>query len=126
MTFHGAIVISSDCTKVQPRLAYSTDFGSHILGSVLLLEECEVDETEDIDEVIADIKKKKAIASQTRAIVAKVSLSHTGSYTPVDNLTDTTARNPSFGYCTHSNKRQRHGGKYPRATHGASQDGSTP
>jgi hypothetical protein len=50
------------------------------LGAIFLpLEECEVDETEDIDEVIADIKKKKAIASQTRAIVAKVSLSHTGS-----------------------------------------------
>ena len=37
------------------------------------LEECEVDKIEDIDNVIADIKKKKAIASQTRAIVAKVS-----------------------------------------------------
>lgn len=73
VNFQGAIVIASDCTKVRARLAYSTDFGSHILGSVLPLEECEVDEIEDIDEVIADIKKKKAIASQTRAIVAKVS-----------------------------------------------------
>ncbi|KIM79427.1 hypothetical protein PILCRDRAFT_10263 [Piloderma croceum F 1598] len=45
------------------------------LGAIFLpLEECEVDETEDIDEVIANIKKKKAIASQTRAIVAKIPL----------------------------------------------------
>ena len=73
VNFHGAIIISSDCTKVRARLAYSTDFGSHILGSVLPLEECEVDNTEDIDEVIAEIKAKKAMASQTRAIVAKVS-----------------------------------------------------
>lgn len=72
VNFHGAIAISSDCTKVRARLSYSTDFGSHVLGSVLPLEECEVDESEDIDRVIADIKKKKAIASQTRAIVAKV------------------------------------------------------
>ena len=126
VNFHGAIVISSDCTKVRPCLSYSTDFGSHILGSVLPLEECEVDETEDIDEVIVDIKKKKATASQTRAIVAKVSLSNTDSQTPVNNFTDTTARDSSFGYCADSNKWQRHSGKYPRATHGASQDGSTP
>jgi hypothetical protein len=73
VNFRGAIIISSDCTKVCARLAYSTDFGSHILGSVLPLEECKVDDTEDIDKVIAEIKAKKAIASQTRAIIVKVS-----------------------------------------------------
>ena len=73
VNFQGAIVISSDCTKVRAHLSFSTDFGSHILGSVLPLEDCEVDETEDIDEVIAEIRKKKATASQMRAIVAKVS-----------------------------------------------------
>jgi len=80
VNFHGAIVISSDCTKVCACLSYSTDFGSHVLGSVLPLEECEVDESEDIDGVIADIKKKKAIASQTRAIVAKVGSRHQCKY----------------------------------------------
>ena len=73
VNFQGAIVISSDCTKVRAWLAYSTDFGSHVLGSVLPLDKCEVDDTEDIDDVIAEIEAKKAIASQTRAIVAKVS-----------------------------------------------------
>jgi hypothetical protein len=73
MKFCGAITIAADCTKVRARLTYSTDFGSHILGSVLPLEECEVNETEDIDDVIAHIKKNKGFASQARAIIAKVS-----------------------------------------------------
>jgi hypothetical protein len=74
MKFCGAITVAADCTKVHACLTYSTDFGSHILGSVLPLNECEVDETEDIDEVIGCIKKKKAIMAQTRAIIAKVTL----------------------------------------------------
>lgn len=72
MKFEGGIAVAGDCTKVRTCLTYSTDFGSHVLGSVLPLEECEVNETEDIDEVIAEIKKKKATASQARAIIAKV------------------------------------------------------
>ena len=70
--FKGPLATASDCTKVKKRLSYSNDFGSHVLGSVLPLEECEVKEGEDIDEVINEIKKKKAMASQTRAIIMKV------------------------------------------------------
>ena len=58
--------------RVRQQLSYSMDFGSHVLGSLLPLEECKVDEPEEIDGIIANIKKKKAIASQTRAIVGKV------------------------------------------------------
>jgi hypothetical protein len=76
LNFRGAIVISSDCTKVRKRLAYSTDFGAHVLGSILPLEECEVEDIEDIDDVITEIKRKKAVASQTRAIVAKVTINN--------------------------------------------------
>jgi hypothetical protein len=75
--FTGGIAVGDDCTKVCKHLSFSTDFGSHILGSVLPLEQCEVQESEDIDAVIADIKKKKAIATQTRAIIAQVSISVT-------------------------------------------------
>jgi hypothetical protein len=39
---------------------------------VLPLDQCEVEESEDIDVVIADIKKKKAMACQARAIIAQV------------------------------------------------------
>lgn len=72
MKYTGPITVAGDCTKVRQRLSYSTDFGSHVLGSLLPLEECEVDEPEEIDGIIAEIKKQKAIASQTRAIVGKV------------------------------------------------------
>ena len=58
--FKGPLATASDCTKVKKRLSYSNDFGSHVLGSVLLLEECEVKEGEDIDEVVNEIKKKKS------------------------------------------------------------------
>jgi hypothetical protein len=71
--FTGGIAVDGDCTKVCQRLSFSTDFGSHVLGSVLPLDQCRVDESEDIDAVISEIKKRKAMASQTRAIVAQVS-----------------------------------------------------
>jgi hypothetical protein len=72
--YSGPISIGGDCTKVRARLTYSNDFGSHVLGSILPLDECEVHETEDIDKVIDHIKRKKATASQTRAIMAKVQM----------------------------------------------------
>ena len=75
MKFSGAITVAADCTKVRARLTYLTDFGSHILGSTLPLDECAVEEMENIDEVIGHIKKKKAIASQMRAIITEV-ISH--------------------------------------------------
>lgn len=70
--YMGPTVAGIDCTKVRKRLSYSNDFGSHMLGSVLPLEDCVVDEIEDIDEIIANTKKKGALATQTRAIIMKV------------------------------------------------------
>jgi hypothetical protein len=77
----GPVAIAGDCTKVRSRLTYSTDFGSHILGSVLPLQECEVDDPDDIDDIIDKVKKKKAMASQVRAILVKVNFESTYSLT---------------------------------------------
>lgn len=74
--YKGPIAVAGDCTKVRPRLAYSTDFGGHILGSTLPLDECQVDEVEDIENVIDRIHKAKAKATQVRAILAKVNCSY--------------------------------------------------
>ena len=63
-----------DATKVRQWFAYSNNFGSHVLGSVLPMDQCTVDNSEDIDEVIKNIRAKKAGATQTRAIIAKVHL----------------------------------------------------
>jgi hypothetical protein len=65
-------MVAGDCTKVRARLAYSTDFGSHVLGSVLPLESCVVDEYKDIENIVEDITKAKAEATQVRAILIKV------------------------------------------------------
>ncbi|KAF8169334.1 hypothetical protein K438DRAFT_1774346 [Mycena galopus ATCC 62051] len=72
--YSGPVAVAGDCTKVRPRLTYSNDFGSHILGSTLALSECEIDDENDIDDVISKIKKKKAVASQVRAILIKIPL----------------------------------------------------
>ena len=71
--YTGPIAIAGDCTKVKARLTYSTDFGSHVLGSVLPLKDCVVDEYADIDSIVEDIMKAKAEATQVRAILIKVS-----------------------------------------------------
>lgn len=72
--YDGPVAFGSDCTKVRQRLTYSTDFGSHILGSVLSMEECEVHENEDVETVMkrinADKDDKKA--TQVRAIMVNV------------------------------------------------------
>lgn len=72
LNYKGPIIVAGDCTKLRSCLTYSNDFGSHILGSVLPYEECEVDEVEHIARVIDTIKKKNAIATQVRAILAQV------------------------------------------------------
>jgi hypothetical protein len=72
INYKGPIVVAGDCTKLRSRLTYSNDFGSHILGSVLPYEECEVDEVEDIARIIDTIKKKNAMATQVRVILAQV------------------------------------------------------
>ena len=71
--YTGPIAIAGDCTKVRARLTYSNDFGSHVLGSTLPLDKCEVDSSDDIDEIIEKIAKLGVLATQVRAILAKVS-----------------------------------------------------
>lgn len=77
--YSGPVAVAGDCTKVRARLSYSTDFGGHILGSTLPLEECEVDDVDDIDEIIDRVKEKKVMATQVRAILVKVNGSFSSS-----------------------------------------------
>ena len=72
VSYGGLVAIAGDCTKVRPRLAYSSDFGGHILGSTFPLDKCQVSEIEDIDEIIEDILKSKAQATQVQAILVTV------------------------------------------------------
>lgn len=72
--YKGPLVVAGDCTKLKGRLTYSNDFGSHILGSVLPSQDCEVHDVEDIAKIIDNIKKKNAIASQVRAILIQIPL----------------------------------------------------
>lgn len=72
--YMGPVTVAGDCTKVRARLAYSTDFGSHILGSVLPLEECVVNEYDDISKIVSEITEANSAATQVRAILMKVSL----------------------------------------------------
>jgi len=70
--YSGPVAIAGDCTKVRARLTYSNDFGSHILGSTLPLDKCEVDPSDDIDEIIDKIAHQGVLATQVRAILVKV------------------------------------------------------
>jgi hypothetical protein len=72
LKYAGPIAIAGDCTKLRQQLSYSNDFGSHVLGSVLPMEECEVRDAEDINTAINRIEKKKGMATQVRAIMVKV------------------------------------------------------
>ncbi|KAJ7215413.1 hypothetical protein GGX14DRAFT_533972 [Mycena pura] len=72
--YTGPVAVAGDCTKVRKRLTYSNDFGGHILGSILPLRECIVTDRDDIDQVMAQIQKAKAEASQVRAILIKIPL----------------------------------------------------
>ncbi|KAG6884295.1 hypothetical protein C0992_006567 [Termitomyces sp. T32_za158] len=64
-----------ETSLVQKRLSYSTQHGSHILGTVMDLAEVEVEDAEDIDEIVDQTVKTRAHASQARAVLAKVGLS---------------------------------------------------
>ncbi|KAI0349019.1 hypothetical protein OH77DRAFT_1415677, partial [Trametes cingulata] len=76
LNYHGPVAVAGDCTKVRRRLSYSNDHGSHILGSTLPLEECIVEETDDISRLVAKVNEQKEYASQVRAILIKVPLPH--------------------------------------------------
>lgn len=84
--YEGPVSVGSDCTKVRARLSYSQDFGSHILGSVLPMDQCEVDDAEDIEAVINRVKEAKAMATQVRAVIVKVVLLTQCSCNPVTNI----------------------------------------
>jgi len=70
--YSGPVAAAADCTKVHAQLTYSSDFGNHILGSVLPLHECTVNDANDITSVITHIMSAKATASQVHAILLKV------------------------------------------------------
>lgn len=72
--YDGPVAVGGDCTKVRQRLTYSNNYGNHILGSVLPLSECKVNDGGDIECVIKKIKDAKAIASQVCAIIVKVTV----------------------------------------------------
>lgn len=76
VNYKGPIVVGLDCTEVRQRLNISTQCGAHVLGTTFNLADVEVDDAEDIDEIVACASKKKAFASQTRAILARIPLRH--------------------------------------------------
>lgn len=71
--YTGLVAVAGDCTKVRARLAYSTDFGGHVLGSILPFDECEVREYEDIRKIVDDMTDANVVTTQVRAILMKVS-----------------------------------------------------
>lgn len=71
--YQGPVLIAADCTKVRKRMNFSTQFGCHVLGTTFDLADVEVEDAEDINEIVDRAVKKKAVASQARAIIAKVS-----------------------------------------------------
>ncbi|KAJ6596163.1 hypothetical protein DFH09DRAFT_1407086 [Mycena vulgaris] len=83
--YTGPVAVAGDCTKVRKRLTYSTDFGWHILGSVLPFEQCVVENPEEIDAAIAKITMAKAEATQVRAILIKL-LKMAAELTPCGNV----------------------------------------
>ena len=72
ISYKGPVCVGGDCTKVRSRLTYSNDYGSHIIGSTLSLDVCEVNGCEDIDTIIENVKGQRAMATQVRAILIKV------------------------------------------------------
>ncbi|TFY51504.1 hypothetical protein EVG20_g10971 [Dentipellis fragilis] len=72
--YKGPIAFAGDCTKVRASLTYVNNFGGHILGSMLPLEECEVKYPEDIDRVMAHIESEGAKAKQVHVVLTKIPL----------------------------------------------------
>ncbi|KAG1722488.1 uncharacterized protein EDB91DRAFT_1240212 [Suillus paluster] len=75
--YDGPMSVGSDCMKVHARLSYSQDFGSHILGSVLHMDQCEVNDADDIEVVINCVKEAKAMATQVQAVIVKPAIPET-------------------------------------------------
>jgi hypothetical protein len=67
------LIISSDCTKVQPNVTFSTIFCAHIIGTIRPLSEMEVKTPDDIDRIIKEIiENREEIASQARFVMIAV------------------------------------------------------
>ncbi|KAE9389323.1 hypothetical protein BT96DRAFT_960070 [Gymnopus androsaceus JB14] len=72
MKYSGPVIAGSDCTKVRKRMNFSVQFGCHILGTTLPLDEVEVDVAEDIDEIVDQAVSKNLLATQVRAVMMKL------------------------------------------------------
>jgi len=67
----GPVVAMTDCTKIHAKLTYSQELGC-IVGSTLSFDNTNVTTYDDIHLKIKEIKDDKAIASQVRCVVLKV------------------------------------------------------
>lgn len=67
----GPVVAMTDCTKIRTKLTYSQELGC-IVGSTLGFDNTNVITYDDIHLKIKEIQDNKAIASQVRCVVLKV------------------------------------------------------
>lgn len=124
MKYKGPIVVGSDCTKVRQRLNISTQYGAHILGTTFDLADVEVDDAEDIDEIVDRASKKKAFASQARAILTRVRQIISAQFKfltcrPIDS----TSPLPTNCHCNPTNRWQRDRGGHSYAPFKITEDG---
>ncbi|KAF9020418.1 hypothetical protein BDZ89DRAFT_1203567 [Hymenopellis radicata] len=75
--YDGPIAAAGDCTKVKARLSYSTATGSHIIGSVLPMDECVVEDASDIENITDRVSEERALAKQVRAVLLQIPLPQT-------------------------------------------------
>ncbi len=73
LKYSGPVALAGDCTKVRKCLTFSNDYGSHVLGAALPLEECAVKDRNDIENFVSRVSESNDFASQVRAILVKVS-----------------------------------------------------
>jgi hypothetical protein len=67
----GPVICMTDCTKIKPKIAYSSELGC-IVGSTLSYNEAQVNNYQDISTLIQKIKDNNQIATQVRVIALKV------------------------------------------------------
>ncbi|KAG6908109.1 hypothetical protein DXG01_006147 [Tephrocybe rancida] len=72
--YTGPVSFASDCTKVHPWLTFSNEYGGHVLGSVLPMDACKIQEASDIDDIIDKVKEDKTLSTQVRVYMVKVPL----------------------------------------------------
>ncbi|EIW59893.1 uncharacterized protein TRAVEDRAFT_122203 [Trametes versicolor FP-101664 SS1] len=74
LKYSGPVALAGNCTKVRKRLTFSNDYGSHVLGAALPLEQCAVKDTNDIENFVTRVSDGKEFATQVRAILVKIPL----------------------------------------------------